>query len=112
MSTIVHPGNVVNECLLSQMCASLGLGQLHPDDLSAALVEAALQGQPFRIGGLVDQGADVNRLIANERFNHAVSPLACAASAGHASVVCALLRRGADPNLSVGGGMTVRALAL
>ena len=52
MSTIVHPGNVVNECLLSQICASLGLGQLHPDDLSAALVEAALQGQPFRIGGL------------------------------------------------------------
>lgn len=100
---ILHPGNVVNEQLLSaSLAASLGVQELEPAERAAALVKASLEGAHFQVQGLLDQGADPNATATLPEYRHPVTALSVAAAAGHKVAAMLLLRHGARRDEAVG----------
>lgn len=77
------------------------------EDFAARLFDMARQGKTTELATYVDQGIPVD--LTNDRGD---SLLMLAAYHGHADLVDALLRRGADPNRANHSGQTPLASAV
>jgi len=106
-----YPSYVSTASLISSI-SQLGIDVMSTSTSPANLLaKAVVDGDLFQLKGLLDDGADPNASAKTPYCNHAITPLAVAASTGSGAAACMLIEHGARLDIQVADGMTPLYLA-